>query len=256
VVCVKSKKVYNKCLKSSLEKQNVKYKLIKAPVHLSLPASYNSIINQLNTKYVAFIHQDLRMLENTWLERAEKFCDLKEFGVLGIAGRSWGGKCTGYILHQSSATKFRDHVHYHDKKYIAQLYGDIKGKNHMQLTQTLDSMVLIVSVKVLRKIKFDERITQALGVDYCLRLKHHLNLDSHTLPLKSWHTPFRDPSYIHKFQSKKKIQKNNRIIKQKWRGKFNLIFHTVDIDVCPRCKINPCHCTKPLTRKETFKWKK
>lgn len=255
VVCIKSRKVYKKCLEPSLQKQTVRYRLIEAPVHLSLPASYNSIRNQLDTKYVAFIHQDLRMLENTWLERAEEFCDSRKFGVFGVAGKSWGGKCTGYIVHEPPSPKIES-VLYYDKKYNAHLYGNTKGATCIQLSQTLDSMVLIIPVRIFKKRKFDERVTQAIGVDYCLSLKHHLNLDSYTLPLKSWHTPFRDPSYVHKFQRKKRIQKTNRLIKKKWKGKFNLIFHTIDIDVCPKCKINPCGCKKPFSENKTIRWGK
>ena len=43
---------------------------------------------------------NILMLEENWLKKAERLCnEISKLGVAGIAGRSWGNKCSGYIIH-------------------------------------------------------------------------------------------------------------------------------------------------------------
>ena len=100
VCCITNRKMFNDCLGRSLKRQNVKYQFISAPINIPLTASYNTIMNKIQTKYVAFIHQDILMLEEGWLRKAEQLCnEASNLGVAGIAGRTWGNKCSGYIIH-------------------------------------------------------------------------------------------------------------------------------------------------------------
>ena len=189
VCCIGNQEIFNKYLGKSLKEQTVPYKLISAPMDLSLPASYNSVLDEIETSYVAFLHMDVLFLENTWLERAEQLCnEIPNLGVAGLAGKSWGCKCTGYIIHGRAHDDPRYNSTYYGKKYPAASYGNHHIKN-AELSQTLDDLCLIVPTEVFKRIQFDENIHQELGVDYCLAVKHRLYLDSFALPLKTWHNP-------------------------------------------------------------------
>lgn len=277
VVCIASREIFNKILGPSLKKQNVSYEFIEAPLKVTdekpasaqLPECYNSVIDRITTKYALFIHQDVLMMENTWLQRAEKFCDgIEDLGVAGVAGKSWGGKCTGWILmrgHPSYSLK-----NYYGKKYHALIFG-YGPFEEPQLSMTLDQMAFIVPLKVLKKVKFyegyDIKSPMYMSEDYCLAVKHHLGLNTYALPLKTWHNPFGSSGISKKTgkwdykgrkitHDKTALKRGKILLKKRWKGKFNLIFATCDIDKCPKCKINPCRCTKPLSMEETIKYAK
>lgn len=266
VCCIGNRQIFDKYLGKSLKEQTVSYKLIEAPMDLSLPASYNSILDKIETEYVAFFHMDVVFLEKTWLERAEHFCNkISNLGVAGLAGKSWGCKCTGYIIHGYDLKDPRYKSTYYGVKYPAASYGNhhIKG---VELSQTLDDLCLIVPTKIFKQVQFDENILQELGVDYCLAVKHQLDLDSFALPLKTWHNPICSlgekkqnkmkavHGYVSPFHGKEKLKNTQKMIKEKWKGIFNLIFATVDIDDCPLCKHRPCNCKVPLTMTETINY--
>jgi len=268
VCCIGNRKIFDKYLGKSLKEQTVSYKLIEAPMDLSLPASYNSVLDKIETDYVAFLHMDVVFLEKTWLERAEHFCnETPNLGVAGLAGKSWGCKCTGYIIHGYDLKDSRYKSTYYGKKYPAASYGNhhIKG---VELSQTLDDLGLIIPTKIFKQIQFDENILQELGVDYCLAVKHQLDLDSFALPLKTWHNPICSlkekaqnkikptHGYTSPFHGKERLLNAQKMIKKKWKGIFNLIFATVDIDDCPQCNHRPCKCKYPLTMAETMQYGK
>jgi len=268
VCCIGNREIFDKYLGKSLKEQTVPYKFIEAPMDLSLPASYNSILDEITTSYVAFFHMDVLFLEKTWLERAERFCnEIPNLGVAGLAGKTWGDKCSGYIIHGYDPKDPRYKSTYYGVKYPAASYGNHHIKD-AELSQTLDDLCLIIPTKVFKQIQFDENILQELGVDYCLAVKHQLSLNSFALPLKTWHNPIfnlRDKAqnkmkpvhgYTPPFHGKEKLLTTQQMIKNKWKGIFNLIFATVDIDDCPRCKHKPCKCKYPLTMAETMRYNK
>lgn len=267
VCCITNRKMFNDCLGGSLKKQNVKYKFISAPTNISLTASYNSVLGKIKTRYVAFIHQDILMLEKNWLKKAERLCNEVSLGVAGVAGRSWGNKCEGYIVHYTKLKNKK--CKYYGKFYDGQVYAAYElyvnqgaKFKHPRLTMTLDTMVLIVSTRVFKKCPFDEKIPRLMGVDFCLSIKHNLNLNAYVLPLKTWHHPFsreyarKHYGYKSPFHTLKQNVKTNRMIKRKWNGIFNLIFSTCNLDRCPKCRSNPCICAKPFNMRQTISYKK
>jgi len=264
VCCITNRRIFNDCLGRSLKRQNVKYKFISAPTNISLTASYNSVMGKIKTRYVAFIHQDILMLETNWLKKAERLCnEVPKLGVAGIAGRTWGNKCAGYIIHYAKLED--EQCKYYGKLYNAQVYAPhavhenqgIKFK-HPRLTMTLDTMVLIVPTNTFRKCAFDEKIPRLMGVDFCLSMKYNLFLNSYVLPLKTWHHPFsreyakKHYGYKSPYHTLKQNMRTNRMIKRKWKGIFDLIFSTCNLDKCPKCKSNLCICTKPFNMRETL----
>ena len=246
--------IYNRCLGKSLEKQDVPFKLIFEDCSLSPPIARNKLLPEFDTKYIAFIHQDIRMLNPSWLRDAERWCDsLQDLGMAGVAGKSYGCKMTGYIIHFYNP-KLR--TIYYGKEYPALIYGDVPF-NEPQLSQTLDGQVQIIPLEVFRKIQYDPKITSECAIDYCLSVKWHLNLNAYALPLATWHAKGQSGHGYGKPFNQLTANSINNIIREKWKGKFNLIFSTMDISVCPKCNNKGiCTCTKPLSMSENIAYGK
>lgn len=241
VVCgIANQKVFNHCLGASLKRQNIKHKFIAENVKLKPAKAHNIVVSQLNTKYVAFIHQDVIMMENTWLKRAEQFCDklYPKLGIAGVSGISWNGMLTGYImLHMANPKK--QTVYYYGKPFHAHLHG--QPFKNPQLSMTLDGVVQIIPTNVFKKIRYDENLFQELSVDYCLQCKWKLNLNAYTLPLKTWHNVGRGGGRGWTFDDKEprhgyltpfgrgKMNNANKYIYNKWKGKFDVVYSTACI---------------------------
>jgi len=251
------KPIFDRCLRKSLKKQNIPYVFIREDTTISAPKARNKLIpllDMLDTKYVMFCHQDIRMLESTWLQRAEEFCDQigDKLGIAGVAGKSWGGKCTGHIIHFYEPKK---QTRYYGEIYPAHPYGFGPFKKPYR-TMTLDGQVQIIPLEVFKKVQYDENVTQECAVDYCLSVKWLLNKNTYVLPLETWHSKGKIIYQSSSYHKKGAVKIINTRIREKWRGKFNLIFSTMDIHKCPKCRIAPCVCKTPLTMVETLNYGK
>lgn len=261
VVCgVTNETIFTRALKRSLEWQNVPYKFIREDITISAPEARNRLLPRLYTKYVMFVHQDVRMLSSTWLESAERWCDKigDDLGMAGVAGKSWGGKMTGFIVH-CFIPKAR--TRYFGKLYPAIPYG--YGRfTKPQKTMTLDGQVQIIPLEVFKQVQYDEEITQECAVDYCLAVRWELGKHAWALPLPTWHAKGDEGrigkahGYVSPFHQGGNLKKANTIIRKKWKGMFNLIFSTTDIHRCPVCKWAPCTCNVPFTENKTLGWQK
>ncbi|MBN1639416.1 MAG: hypothetical protein JW866_10640 [Ignavibacteriales bacterium] len=94
IVCVYDNgQILTDCLQKSLINQTAKFELIKLD---NSKGQFESAAKALNCggkkakgKYLMFVHQDVSLFSNTWLEEAEKILDkLPNFGNAGVAGRS------------------------------------------------------------------------------------------------------------------------------------------------------------------------
>lgn len=246
--------IFNRCLRASLKRQNVPYKLVFEDYSLPAPIARNKLLPEFDTKYIAFIHQDVRMLYPTWLKNAERWCDtLPDLGMAGVAGKSYGCRMTGWIIHYYNP-KVRNP--YFGKVYPAFYYGH-KPFRKPQLSQTLDGQVQIIPLEVFKRIQYDPKITSECAVDYCLSVKWHLNLNAYALPLATWHAKGRGDHGYGKPFNQPRAKQINKVIKKKWKGRFNLIFSTLDISICPRCHAGGvCICAKPLSMSENIAYGK
>lgn len=240
VVCgIANQKVFDHCLGNSLNKQDITHKFVAEDVKLKPSKAHNSVLPQIDTKYVAFIHQDVIMMEKTWLRRAEQFCDrIPKLGMAGVLGISWEGMITGYILLHMAPREGpkKKVVKYYGAKFNSHLAG--RPFKNPQLSMTLDGVVQIIPLEVFKKVRYDENIIQELSVDYCLQCKYHHDLNAYVLPLRTWHNVGRgggrgwtyDPNESrHGYRTPfgaGNMSGANKYLGKKWRGKFTTVYST------------------------------
>ena len=64
----------------------------------SLPSALNFGAKRANGKYIMFIHQDVSLLGDSWLERVENILDrLDQFGAAGVAGVTEKNEYKGFL---------------------------------------------------------------------------------------------------------------------------------------------------------------
>jgi len=177
------------------EKEKFDFDFIKSPADLNLPQSLNSIADKIKTKYVAFLHHDLWLLENGhWLEKAVKYMDsLPNVGVCGIVGKTFekqetpmirrykdtdgkeytetqgdgAGWIVGYCMVSAMGKGETLIRNYRRKGFFRFPVGkgrwysnvNIFGRYFEEPTkvQTLDCVVMIVKTEIFKKLLFDEK---------------------------------------------------------------------------------------------------
>jgi len=155
-------------LLKSLENQTVEFELIKIDT-----TAFESASKALNYggrmakgKFIMFVHQDVILFGNFWLEDVERTLNnIQHLGIAGCAGSKKGNLQVGFI-------KDRD-----------RLWG--KPLTKPELVQTLDECVLIVPKIVFDKLQFDEETFTAwhcYGADYCLSVREKLGLNAYVIP--------------------------------------------------------------------------
>lgn len=128
---------------------------------------------QANSKYIMFIHQDVNLSSEYWLENAEKTLDsLPSLGIAGVAGAKNSTGVITNIKHGNPPT----------------LAGNtqIEGPENVQ---TLDECLVIIPKKIFDKLQFDELVCDdwhLYAVDYCLSAKL-LGLYAYVLPCYLYH---------------------------------------------------------------------
>lgn len=152
----------------SLEKQDTKYELILVDNTKNDFAGYPVAINyggsQAHGEYLMFVHQDVELIGNNWLRRAEQYLNtLSDVGIAGVAGVDQKANPVGFINDRG------------------RLWGSpIKSPNSVM---TLDEQLVIVPNKIFRKLKFDEGFKwHSWSADYCMQLQA-IGLKVYVLPL-------------------------------------------------------------------------
>ena len=181
VICVYNNKVIlNKYLLKSLWNQTVDFELIKIDNRDNTFASAAEALNFGGKKakgdFILFVHQDVDLLYNTWLEDAENI--LHSIHNLGIAGVA--GVCEARKISEDRA---RNIIIHGDNK----LWG--KAISKPELVQTLDECLAVVPRKVFADLKFDEKICNdwhLYTVDYCLSVRK-LELYAYAIPMLIYH---------------------------------------------------------------------
>lgn len=183
VVVYNNERILNEILLESLKKQTAKFELIALDNTRGKFKSAAKALNQggknANGKYIMFVHQDVELDSDSWLENVEKLLDgIHDLGIAGIAGMSEKGR---------NSIKRR-------KGYISDC-GEIWGEpfEKPEEVQTLDECLLIVPKSVFDKIQFDEKTFDnwhCYGVDYCLCVRQ-MGLKAHAIPAFVYHRSLR-----------------------------------------------------------------
>jgi GT2 family glycosyltransferase len=180
VICVyNNKKILEECLLKSLGSQTAKYELIT--IDNAGNDAFRSAVSALNhgaakatAKYLMFLHQDIDLLSNKWLEETERILDsLPNLGIAGVAGRIVDNKFTISNIKHGIPPK---------------LAGGIQIDSPTKV-QTVDECLAIIPNSVFKKLQFDEAVCDDWHLyvtDYCLSVKK-LGFDVFVIPMTLYH---------------------------------------------------------------------
>lgn len=227
VICsVTDEKIFKERLEASLKNQTAKYNLRLTNPKLSLAESYNTVEN-INTEYLAFVHQDLTFLEEgKFLEKVENLANsLPQLGIAGLAGWKEGGTFVGYFICYVERP-FRSWKNRKFNYFGNILEGRLFGRpfKKAEEVQVVDDLFLLLKKETWEKCKFDERFPfHGLGLDYSLQIKYNLRLKNYVLPLKFY--DYSGKSYTSEYLAKhgkpEKVLRN--VLYPKWKGKIKRI---------------------------------
>jgi hypothetical protein len=150
----------NNCLVKSLDKQNVEFEKIFIDntdnKYNSAASVFNRVWSKAKGEFIMFVHQDVELLSNNWLDVVEKEIKrYKDIGVVGVAG-----------CKQNTKGVYTNAVHGIQPEYAGQYRIDKTME-----AQTVDECLFIVPKQILESVKFDENICNGwhlYSVDYCL----------------------------------------------------------------------------------------
>ena len=178
ILCIyNNHKILADNLLKSLEKQSTTYELILLD---NTEEKYASAVEAINYgskiakgDYLMFVHPDVNILSDSWLENAEEILfSLENLGLAGVAGFPEMGE--GIVSNMKDGCPPRD-VGIHIDKPVE--------------VQTVDECLFIIPKSVLENIFFDE-ITcpkwHLYAVDYCLNI-NRAGLSVYTIPCEIYH---------------------------------------------------------------------
>ena len=176
VVCVyNNERTLRNVLLKSLRGQTVEYELITLDNRDGRFKSAAEALNYGGAKakgdYIMFVHQDMWLGSDSWLEEAEKTLEsLPDLGVAGVAG-------------MKDSTNVNER-----RRWSIEDFGELwRGSPPLQEpeeVQTLDECLLIVPRQVFSKLKFDQKTFDGwdcYGADYCLSVRQ-LGVKAYVIP--------------------------------------------------------------------------
>jgi len=214
VVVYDDERALSEILLKSLSNQTTRFELITIDNTEGQFKSAAEALNyggrQANGKYIMFVHQDVELDSDLWLEKVERILDsIPELGAAGVAGMSEKGK----TKKEMGRGCFSD---------CGETWGNPIQKP--EDVQTLDECLLIVPKLMFSKTQFDEETFDGwhcYGVDYCLRVKH-MGLRTCVLPAFIYHRSLKlNVKNLHKYQ--KRVYSKH--------GKNHKTIHTMDGEI-------------------------
>jgi len=205
VTVYNDKRILDRYLLNSLRNQTAKFQLIKLD---NTTNKYKSAAEALNYggrkskgKYIIFVHQDVELADENWLDRVENMLrGIRDLGIAGCAGMDSSGEPKGFIDDSG------------------QRWG--QPLDEPIPVQTLDESVLIIPKEVFDILQFDSQNFDGwhgYGTDYSLSVKA-MGLSSYVVPaFISHHSPSsrKQPSLIKGlFEAQKRLIKKHKKIKR------------------------------------------
>lgn len=201
IVCVyNDQKMLNDYLLKSLRVQTVKFESIKIDntrnTFKSAAEALNYGGNKAKGKYIIFVHQDVDLSSNSWLENAERILEsIPGLGIAGVAGMSE-----------------RKYNYYKERMRNIIRHGDTWWGNKIQKpekVQTLDECLIIIPKSVFDVLKFDEKVCDdwhLYATDYCLSIRK-LGFYAYVMPMFIYHRSTGDAMSPAYYRTLKKILK-------------------------------------------------
>jgi len=179
VVVYNNRRIFNDVLMKSLKNQTAEFELIALD---NTKGDFKSASDALNYggnkatgKYIMFVHQDVDLGSDFWLEEVEKILDgIPDLGIAGVAGMS--------ELGGNFAERQRGHI-----SNSGEMWGHKIVKE--EVVQTLDELLLIVTSSQFKKMQFDEKTFDhwhCYGADYCLSVRKN-GLKTYVIPAFVYH---------------------------------------------------------------------
>lgn len=178
VICVyNNEDILNRYLINSLKTQEKKHELILLDNTKKRFKSASEALNyggqKAKGKYLIFMHQDIDLLSDNWLKKAEEI--LNSMNKLGIAGVAGIKNRKGVISNISHGI-------------TPQLAGRFQIEKPTKV-QTLDECLIIIPRSVFKIYQFDEDTCDnwhLYAVDYSLSIKSS-GLEAYVIPLSLYH---------------------------------------------------------------------
>lgn len=201
IVCVYNNDyILKKNLLKSLKNQKTEYEIIlvnnTTKKFKSASEALNYAGNLANKEFLLFIHQDVCLIGNDWLEKCENLIKKNEYAIYGICGWTKYGR-----IYNSGI--------------------DSKQANPSDIVEvlTIDEQLLIVPFRIFKKFKFDEDFDDwhCYIADYCLNLKRSI-INSYVLGLPILHNSPKTNRKIDKLR-----MEQYKLLK-KYQNEHNVIF--------------------------------
>ena len=185
IVCVyNNEEILKDSLLKSLENQTSKHELILID---NTQGKFESAAEALNSgggkakgEYIMFVHQDVDLCSDSWLEDTEKLLNsLPALGIAGVGGarRSHGPRRV------ESLTNIKHGIPPVNVQYGVPLHKPEK-------VQTVDECLVIIPRPVFDILQFDEKVCDGwhlYAVDYSLSVAR-LGLGAHVIPASIYHS--------------------------------------------------------------------
>lgn len=191
VICVyNNEDILDNWLLKSLKNQTVKFDLMTLD---NTKNTFNSAAEALNYggkkakgKYLMFIHQDIDLSSNTWLEDVEKMLDsIPNLGIAGVVGM----REEEYPVESRCRTIIKHGV---PPRMVSTI--PINPIQNPEKVQTLDECLVIVPKSVFNVLTFDEKVCadwHLYAVDYCLSVRK-VGFDIYAIPMFVYHKSIGD----------------------------------------------------------------
>jgi len=214
VTSITNQKCYDMLLGNCLPQIGIDYSLIKTDAHKPWTTSANSIINYKNlhkSKYIVFVHQDLKFLDKDWGKKIVELCEsLPDLGYAGTEGVTNQGVGIGCGFNRPDRRKFGVRI----KEPI--------------IVETCDGGTGIIPTKLFLEKQFDENfLWYPVQEDYACWVRFVKKLKVYCLPLKIWHRGCHDISNWKKIYSYDltALTVDWHRLNKKWGRKINTTCH-------------------------------
>ena len=192
VVCVyNNDNILNNVLLKSLKNQSVDFELMPIDNRNGIYKSAAEALNHggagAKGDYIMFVHQDMWLASDTWLEDVENMLrTLPALGVAGVAGMSENGR------------NWSERIRYSAGILDGEVVANAMHVERPQEVQTLDECLLIAPRAVFDRLKFDQNVFtgwDCYGADYCLSARR-LGLKVYVIPAPSSHSCLRSSYHL------------------------------------------------------------
>jgi hypothetical protein len=202
VVCVyNNESTLDHCLLASLQSQTAMFETILLD---NRDGRYRSAAQALNEggrratgDFIMFVHQDMWLATNNWLEHAESTLKaLPSLGVAGVAGMTSAGR------------QWYERMKFSISDFGLDERAEVGRVHKPEEVQTLDECLLLVPRRVFERLEFDETTFDGwdcYGSDYCLSAEQ-MGLRVCVIPLPCNHCTSRALYSIWQFKGLSKYQ--------------------------------------------------